>query len=911
MNWTHIWRIAWKDYRRMSGLWWALFGFWFLCLSLWTISQITSDTGIVDFPITTGTLCTLVLTTAVIYALGWSGLTFAAEHEDKTYGLLRSLPLAPNSVFWGKFVFGLLSTVLLVVSLAILCFVYLEGVVDYLLDGRYRASPSSTASNWDPIERFGYFVMAATIPLAMVIGMFWSMRLKKPFTALTLAAICLVFVTQSSTLVAALACPNAWNASTEFNPQNINATAIAVALILCASVLLFIVDWRLAAWWLPTKQKPATASPLVGTAPASPPTSKPSGMRRMLWLSMKDNVWLSIGLAIAGIAVSVMILGPNPFPLVASAFLGVIVFRPDHQENRYRLLSQLGVKRSQYWFSRLWLPALCALLIAVAAAQVPGVSGVRSNGFDRSLFLRKQNWFFLAALSTFSIGQLCSMAFRSSIIASATTLILSIFVCWWTYFWSSFLDVPAALIHLPVVLLPLMATFLRVPRWFRETGSWKQWVIPLFPMALLFVGVPTATALYRIYEIPYAEVPEGMLLPPRTQEEEEQIAKFEQLQLGRVQGHPSIVELADSFEHNFDPPWEFSLAEEVDLLLDITEGPIAFPSKSFTTANEEPVTAMAAALIAKGRLELDDDAPAEAWKYFAACLRLSRQRNDGYGGTYGWFVSREVERAVYPGLVRWATHSETTVSDIEAAISLINEIRLSQLTYEEALRGDFTRSEEILNTTPPNLGLAHHQDAVLAQTTAPYPWERIRARRLRDYTFSTVPPRYEDPTVNWWADTTYLGHVSMLYLADAPLPGPQLVDVLAVGTASQLAAIAYKKENGEYPASLEDVKTPGIPNDPLSDSRLQIRNDSKLGPILFSAQAIADSGREPLFAFRVFLLPTRDTWDETAFRKREREAERGRWIARQRGQADPVGDESGSSNSTLDLMLTPFRTNDE
>ena len=117
MNWDQVRRIAWKDYRRLGPFRIALVAFWIISLGISTWAMRTHS-------IQGGTITFLVASTAVVYALGWGAITFAAEHEDKTFGFLRSLPVDAKHVFYGKLLFGVTSTFSLAAAIIALCFLH-------------------------------------------------------------------------------------------------------------------------------------------------------------------------------------------------------------------------------------------------------------------------------------------------------------------------------------------------------------------------------------------------------------------------------------------------------------------------------------------------------------------------------------------------------------------------------------------------------------------------------------------------------------------------------------------------------------------------------------------------------------------------------------------------------------------
>ena len=117
--------------------------------------------------------------------------------------------------------------------------------------------------------------------------------------------------------------------------------------------------------WLPNQ----TADGGAVTAAASPHIAAHTGspMRRLLWLQRKQDAWLCFGFAVVAIVCCVASVGtfewfPTVLLVFLSGMLGVLVFRGDQQEKRFRLLAQLGVPVLSYWFSKLLIPSLAAFV---------------------------------------------------------------------------------------------------------------------------------------------------------------------------------------------------------------------------------------------------------------------------------------------------------------------------------------------------------------------------------------------------------------------------------------------------------------------------------------------------------------------------------------------------------------------
>ena len=763
-----VWRIAWKDMRRIGGLWIALFLFWVACLGLGLVNSYYSNNFIFTFsPIQ---LLIGILVTATVYALGWAGLTYATEHDDGTYEFLRALPVRPQQVFYGKLFFGVNSTLLLILGLMAVCGIH------YLVVRSNGGTYVAWRSLPQEFELVSLWATIASVPLAIVVGLFWSLRIKRPLLSLALAGACLPLITQACLIGAIIFYDAAYEESAE-------GYLLSGGLAATICVVLYLVDWRLALRWLPNYQVFANASTLAESPAATTSIAAPSGAGRLLWLTTKQNLLSCIGLCCLGIVLSFFTVRNEPayLPMFAAGLLGIIAFRPEHKENRYRLLSQFGVGRTQYWSSRLLLPLLATVVVAIAAIQY-------SHSWE--------DWAFLSCFVTFAIGQFCSLAFSSIIIAIAATLLTALAVCGWTALCRS-IGVPLWLTFGPVILLPLLASYLRVPRWFRDTGSWRQWVVPAIPAVLFFIGTPIATALYRINEIPRVVVPDGLKLAARTEQQEATIRKYEQafakmdgeLRHGRF---PLNADVQEAVRSLLSTDWQPS-EELFDSLVEASRGEIAFPivplNVSGPSTREESGRAYNAAAILLSEAARAQEAGdvARAWDCLAAVLRIARQRNDGYSGSYGWAVSEHILTAAHPMLLDLSMQEATTSQQIQEAIQLLSAIEQHD---PPALAGDYAMTEEWLASPDPALDTSFPIGLV--------PWEIIRSRRYRDYEYTTAyhgePNRLEEDLrvkvyLSAWLSAWRYGRTD----AGAPTS----LDV----SLGRLAAIGHYKQHGSYPGS--------------------------------------------------------------------------------------------------------------
>ena len=789
MNMTHALRIAWKDYRRIGGLWVAFFGFWMLCLAC-SIGLAFYNQDF-RFPATMSQGSLAALITVLIYALSWAGLTFAAEHEDKMFGYLRSLPVSPISVFYGKLIFGVVSSFLLAAALLALREVHSAilasqggGYVDH-----------STRIWW---ESLGLYLTMACVPLAIAIGLFWSLCLKRPLRSLVVTAISLVVVTQLCVLIMAIVFSVEFGAASR-SREALWGTSVAGLMLLGVSIVLFFVDRRLAVTWLPNYQTVNNVSkPVPITA------TQPRGFRRLFWLARRTNGSACLLLLALGVVSAFCMMGPLVF--VATGGLGLICFRPDYEENRFRLLAQLGVNRTEYWVSRLMLPTF-AVAVVMATDWWTFVTFYPSGLGDFELV----RWATFACLIVFSIGQLCSLAFGSLVIAGAMTLLATIVVCMWAYLCER-LWVPWPLIYLPPILLPLVASYLRVPRWFRETGSWKQWIVPAIPLLLLFVGTPLAAALYRVYEIPGVTLPADIVegMKPTAAEE----AKMEEYRQLFARLPRDLGSYGSDGNANRLMAWVADNGDVVEELTKATESGSGFPQEhnetGFGSHFAESSDLVGAIFITRSALAGKDGDSSKAWEYYASALRFARQCNDGHSGSYGQARAYAIERMVYPKLVPWAMMSDNNERQIAEAIDFLQDHHKQQRPLRDVMRGGYAQTEVLLNNHQKAAGYLRGNSQRMAQVIHFAPWELARSRRLRDLWFAKSVEAIESTTFGRPGHAfVFPGKATPTYLEEFLLWTPSYFaedEFVRAGVICQLAAILHRMKTGEYPKDLNELE---------------------------------------------------------------------------------------------------------
>ena len=885
MNWTHVLRIAWKDYRRMGAFWLALVAFWLVCFgyTMWSAFQ----NGHLVAPATVSDLAQFILITGTIYALGWGAITFAAEHEDKTYEMLRSMPISAKNVFYGKLFFGVNSTILLMLALACICLIH--AMFLYSQGGSYEFQHTN---DYSQLQSFGLSLMGLMIPFSMVIGIFWSLRVKGPLVALALAGGSIAVLTWICTIATAVVFQN----NGLGGEMQVLPTAVILVL---ATVAFYFIDRRQVSRWLPNRHAPPFAGAVEQVAMSERPQS---GFRRLLWLHRGQDWSWSVAFCVIAI-ITMLATSPTFQPLPAtflvflSGLLGVLAFRADQQEKRFRLLAQIGVGPGTYWFSRLLRPGSAALIISgCVSAMSAGENLFAAFGIDH---WRTHVFLFLGCLATFSVGQLASLASASTIIAIAATVVCSSFVWMWLGVTTA-THAPLWLSGAPVAVLPLLASYLRVPRWFRETGSWKEWFVPGLAVAVLIVGVPLATAMYRIYEIPSVALPSLLITESTSSTDDEDATVAYRRVLGQL---PSINRLETNGSWDLealcaDPVLNVWGENElvVDELSAAANENSRFPDELRpNVAWDRAVTEIAAAtlMIAARNAETANQLD-KAWDYYSAALKLARHQNDGESGIAGVWRSQWIEHGVYQRLISWGMHPENSQERIDAAAAFLENYRRNQSEWYAAMRGDYAQLRAILENPTELMSLMSDIEQQQLFSIIPFvPWELTRTRRLADYKFARAfeqldsvrterLPEHSEPNamLQQAAKTTFLGQMAA---ADTEHGYAYAhAEQQRIGAIHQLATIAYHREHGRYPDNFDGltVGSHPLPDDFYTPGRkLQITKGTRAlhirGPILQSNDAKSSGSAtysDGEYEARHFVLPEFEDWSPERFERRVRES---------------------------------------
>jgi hypothetical protein len=540
MNASPFWPLVWKEYRTGRAFWLAMAAMGLLAQAGVAWAHQPADR--------TWWLYEIALMISAGFAVGIGGTRFAVEHEDRTFGLLRVLPVQAKELGSAKLLCAVIGLCSLLMAL---------WLTAGALAGWQALSPRDAGRLW------GLWGLACAEGLAW--GILCSLIIRSPLRA-TVAAV----------LAVTLAIQAAVTLTKTHNLLEIASYVEAIPLRLFLLALVVAADvWLLPRWlagqfpqsidWRRTRRPSVQTKSAGGWQSPAPSWAAPLG--RLMWQAWCEAVgsaWWLIGLGLASVlvcaAVSAVLLyeildfgqvyvqppvvgGSRLIPLFAlmpfilmTALFGSLAFSVDPMW-RARFLAEHGVSPRLVWLSRQivwggWLFGLLAIAVVLTVVPwlipPPVLSEARPEGewwdtslpgqtlriltadssTQRSLFrlcneeLATNAWLVWAMLfSAYCVAQLLSLMVRRRLLAAVFSIVLGCVAAGWTYL-MCVLDVPWLWSVLPLGIACLMATWLRAPSWLFARGGWRGWMGPMAVIVAALAGIAVGIPVYRVDEIP-------------------------------------------------------------------------------------------------------------------------------------------------------------------------------------------------------------------------------------------------------------------------------------------------------------------------------------------------------------------------------------------------------------------------
>jgi ABC-type transport system involved in multi-copper enzyme maturation permease subunit len=515
MNASVFWRLAWKEYRLLRSFWIAMAVFAVLAQAYVLMAVSGADA-------TVEALFFMGLALAAFYALGCGATLFATEHETGTYAFQQALPVSAGRLFWGKLAFAALSVP------ALFALVWLSALAFAAGD---MPRPSRHLMLW------GLWGVGGLELLAW--GILFSLALKRPLQAAIYGVLC------ASITVHLLV---AWFSTTHhlFILQDYSG---ALPARLVALALVAIVDVLLGLGWLREWSDRSDSLDALATARyAVRPDAARASLRRasrggafvrLVWQQWRQSTRLIFVLSILVIPLVLILGGPTFIRAIVEVFeearweaafnvtvpptgvlgalallatpalAGAFVFLADQQNRSVTFLAERGVSANSVWLSRHFVFGGVTLIWIVFVSIMLGLVLVLDT------FARVQDGLLLVGLLflgavcigfaiAYASGQLCSMFFRSSILAGFFAIALSVaLVGWARLMWALSVNWWWSVVPIPVVLF--LATWLRAPHWMLGRNGIRGWLSSGSLLVVFVVGLPTAVALHRAFEFPLVD----------------------------------------------------------------------------------------------------------------------------------------------------------------------------------------------------------------------------------------------------------------------------------------------------------------------------------------------------------------------------------------------------------------------
>lgn len=501
MNVSHnqiFWRLMWKEYRSQRSLWLGIAGLAVLLQAI--IFLVWRDQpgrfGLVP------ALYNASFLLSSLYALTSCAVLFAAEKEDGTYDLLRSLPVTPQRLFAGKMAFCLITSLGMAYLLIGLVWVLAEAF------GLHGGITSDVVTQHTIF--FGHII---------AVGLFFSLKFNRVINAIIATVITALALNVNNVPwlrfggMGAFLLADVWLVRRWF----LDASPMSEII---SRRLPFVVTWR----------HRARSLSWAGTETAAPWWR---AWKRTLWLELRQVrpillTWFPIALVLLFISPWLFEISTFDFSTVimplAPLFLGLAVFRGHQREHRIRFLTESGIPPQLVWVSSqvVWFVAAVFILTGLVAMHflsltIKSVPQFNFIYYDMATKLDREPYVFFIggaqatqwagvagfylwfALLSYVAGQVCSRKFPKTAIATFMGLVLT----GMAFVWLSVmvrLSVPYRLSAAPTVLIWLLVSFLGLRRWSLDASTWftkSRTVALLIALHAVQFG---AIGFYRVYD---------------------------------------------------------------------------------------------------------------------------------------------------------------------------------------------------------------------------------------------------------------------------------------------------------------------------------------------------------------------------------------------------------------------------
>ena len=827
-------RLWWKEYRA--------FGPVLLTLVLFAAGFDLLLVSARGEAIDSGTLMTIALVWAGLYAFTVGAAAFAGERESNTLGFLDALPVGRGTLWLGKTTFAMASTLGLSALLA--------GLAALGAETLPTPGPSRLVS-----------VFATLGPLlfeAVAWGLFWSAMSRNPLLA---GAMAVVSVGASS-----IVSTRPIDSLFEIASGGVDSTRIVTVRLLLA--FLALAGSALGITWRPS---------WGGAIPESKPSDRTrpiairasSTGRSLAWQTWREGwtTWLLVAAIGLGLPVGASLLSPHFDGLVdvvmvamAGLVAGVSVFGTENASGSRRFLVHHGVKPGTVWWPKflIWGVVMASILGLTLLTLSTYGSGTQTRGTIEALL----GLFAIATANVLVVGMLCGMAIRRRITAAMVGAMVLIAVVPIQVGLLSAEMVPAWSAGLvPLILVGISRAW--AADWLLEREGPRPWVrlgcLIAVPFGLLFAAFVTYRA-FGVWDVgpQYDEATLRASAVPPDRDAAEVYRRAAGLMVAEKDAYSSNngtswVGLDVVVENGWDPEktrivdyWKrnqpaLELARKALTMPRASfgiPGPMTKDTKEWQTARGVRWLAELVALDTRERLARGD--LAGAWDDVLAQFRMANQFAMSTPSLAQMNLAIQVHHRAVALAFDWLGDPRQTpeatrraLADLKALPPLPNlaeTMRVESLIVERTLDQPGADLADLLlpgqgRTKPPTI------DYLLFAKVVAAPWERLRARRIcRRLVAEEIPivgvetwKRAPLAELKMWNDPDFRSSRLALTLApsfEAAIQGldRELASRRALEQATAL--VAWKLDHaGEYPSTLEAL-VPGLldklPLDPFS-----------------------------------------------------------------------------------------------
>ncbi|MFO7901128.1 MAG: hypothetical protein R6U98_00570, partial [Pirellulaceae bacterium] len=571
--------------------------------------------------------------------------------------------------------------------------------------------------------------------------------------------------------------------------------------------------------------------------------------------------------------------------IVLVPLAGVSVFWSDWRHGGHRFLVERGVRPSLFWLSRqlVWILPLALWELLLAAVFLwPAVlhSPLTRHIVDHAMPDGESQWWLSHLALTFGVcvlasvgimlaytaGQLCSLLFRSGVLAGFLSFLLSGLVLAWGGF-MLYTEVPWIWSVLPIPFMFLLTGWLRTRGALLERNTWRAWLAPGVALGLPTVALLIAASTYRVFSVPLVSpgFSPRQYARPATAEERVTVRMYERAwALYDVKRNMPPEEESSTAQNDSnadragsEPPpelrdldleWVEKHRAALELALKASRRADAdfFASNLFRSSAAGHAAVMGHKLRVAGEILRQAGQLDKALEYCLAALRVSRHLRER--NRMQEHIDR-LERKVHYAMRRWAAHPEQTAASVSESLKRIDAINDGIPPRDTAIKNRYLFARRAVHADQEALAdliavklLSEREAFQTYLWSRCLPWERARAVRVLNRITAEQLRRWREaaecvennrrchypdqqpwrPHMAWNDDVESLTFpITEFYkpFADAQIRGLMEMETERRATRLILALLAWKLEHGELPRTLEALEgdvLESLPVDPFT-----------------------------------------------------------------------------------------------